>query len=363
MQEMSEFFNNVELGEGEIVDGIGILPLRMKSPLSSSYTTITQAIDQKLVEILESESVNHLKLKILDPETHILIPFLQVVGGGKQDRMVTRPLIVKTDKANEIVDIPVNCIERGRWQYSRESTGTQTTAQFIAHKAVRMSPSMGSVNVGAEQQQTWSSIDYYQSKKKISREKYSSASFMEVEEEVQKGFDEDSKITQPVRELLDRAISSLPDQTGMAFFIGDKLQAIELYGSSSLWSSQSDAVKNSFLSEIDLHEQVDKSIEPQSLKKILLDQLSKVQLAQESDDAYGQLKKSSQEEKYASLILEHQNNVIELYYAPKSAEMEENLTTNQVQIQMQSQNQAPEMEQIQQVMEPVNFPVEEDEEE
>lgn len=342
------FENGVEFGIGEMRDGIGILPLRLKKVASNSIVAITSALDQGIVEILESESVNTLKLKINTPDTQILIPFLQVVGGGKQDRMITKPILIQGNK-DDIIEIPVNCVEQGRWGYTRQTTGVETNQQFFAHKKVRMSPSMGSVNAMAAQHKTWGSVNWYQNKKKISTEKYATQSFMEVEEAVHGSYEDEksSKVTNELRDLIQGATTTLKDQTGLAFFVGEILQAIELYGNSQLWKSQLEAVKNSFLSEIDLHDKIDTTIESGALKKLLLEQISKVQLNKTGDETYGSLKVASDDNAYASLALEYQNTLVEFYYAPKSAELQNmqgpeiipmsNVAGEQVQQQVQFQ--------------------------
>ena len=281
-----------------------------------------------MVEIIESESVNSLELKIKTQEAQILIPFLQVIGGGMQDRMVTKPMLIQPKKDNnspEVFKFPVNCVEQGRWQYYRQSTGAETTQELKAHKKVRMSPSMGSINYGAKQQRTWSSVDHYSSIMNVNNIKYASKSYLEVEEEVQNNHKSSSKITPKMKEFLERKINCMDDQMGLAFFIGNRLVAIELYGSSELWNAQAEAVKNSLLSEIGLHEQIEALPEKTNLKNLLLEQISNIELIEDSQQSYGHLKLSSSDKKYATLILEHENSLVELYHAPKNMDLEGNL--------------------------------------
>ena len=186
---------------------------------------------------------------------------------------------------------------------------------------------MGSINYGAKQQRTWSSVDYYSSIMNVSKVKYASQSYLEVEEEVQKHQNKGtSKITPKMKEFLERKMNCIDDQMGLAFFLGNKLVAIELYGSSQLWNAQAEAVKNSLLSEIDLHEQIETLPENTNLKNLLLEQISNIELVEDSQQTYGDLKLSSYDKKYATLILEHENSLVELYHAPKNTEIESNLS-------------------------------------
>ena len=112
-----------------------MIPLSLNSNFKAE--TIVTAQEKEKLQILETESVNNLKLKA--KKGKYFIPFLQIVAGGKQDRMVTRPYIVDISGPEEEVIIPVNCIEQGRWQYSRQSTGENTSSKFKALNSLRMS--------------------------------------------------------------------------------------------------------------------------------------------------------------------------------------------------------------------------------
>ena len=133
------------VGDEISINNITLIPLSLKSNFKAE--TIVNAQEKEDLEILETDSVNNLKLKA--KKGKYFIPFLQVVAGGKQDRMVTRPYIVEISDPEVEVIIPVNCIEQGRWQYSRQSTGENTSTKFKAMSGIRMNSTIVSMNLGA----------------------------------------------------------------------------------------------------------------------------------------------------------------------------------------------------------------------
>jgi len=56
--------------------------------------------------------------------------------GAKQDRIVNVTIIIEI---NETVEIPVSCVERGRWSYQEGKADDKFTASNIATESIRKS--------------------------------------------------------------------------------------------------------------------------------------------------------------------------------------------------------------------------------
>jgi len=110
---------SIDFSNMKSYENVSVVPILIKEVVR--HKSLARSLDEKKVEILESDSVNVLKIKVKENERPILIPFLQIVGGGKQDRMVTQPIIIPEQSRESVITIPVNCIEQGRWSYNRSS--------------------------------------------------------------------------------------------------------------------------------------------------------------------------------------------------------------------------------------------------
>ena len=314
----------IEYGNSETVDDITVVPLRIKSGFNGK--TLVDATTSKIAEILESESVNVLRLKLKKASSPILLPFLQVVSGGKQDRMLIRPMVIPAAKTSGIEhSIPVNCIERGRWTYSRQSTGENTTAQFTALSGVRMAQSIGAMNLEASQGVTWSSISSYIKGRGLDSLVAPSESFIEAEAAVQdvskrvEKKEKKSALTEAARALIERSDRLMEGQTGLALIIQGVLIGIELYGSSEIWKSQATPVKQSFLSEVDLSS-ISKEEQRTGVSGLeaVLKGLKSIDFVQKDDNQFGKYFVDKVNAEYSSLALQYQGALAEFYLGRKS---------------------------------------------
>ena len=309
------FDGQLVFGSPETVEGITVLPIGLEEQ-EIDIKTISQAVEEGLAEVLESESVNILKLSYSSPDM-TLIPYLQVVTGGKQDRMVTMPIILapSTEKG-EIRTVPVNCVEQGRWTYSRG--GVETGTIFKMEESLRMSPSMGAINVGAAQDATWSAIRSYRTAKAryYSDADASSQSFAELEEIAQAKEEEREETSKEVKELLEKATDLMENQTGLAIFIGDELIGMEVYGTSKLWEGQKGSVRNSFLSELSLREAKGEEVEKGKFVDVLQEAVNNLKYEKTEPIELGKVSISKGKD-HSALMVKHDKKLVEFYYAKR----------------------------------------------
>ncbi|MFX0114849.1 MAG: ARPP-1 family domain-containing protein [Candidatus Hodarchaeota archaeon] len=319
---MTNWLDQLEVGPPGMAEGVAILPLKLPGD-DIEIQTLSQAVEQGVAEVLESEAVNNLRVGYSSP-IPVLIPYLQVVTGGKQDRMITIPIILSPAQTeNEVRDIPVNCVEQGRWAFSRGEQ--QMSSRFSVHETIRMSPTMGFANLGASQEATWGSIRKYRAAKAwaVPQEVASSQSFAEMEEIAAKYVEERKTINEEIKGLLSRSTDLMANQTGIALFIGKELIGVELYGSSKLWEGQKEGVINSFISELSLHEKEEETPQESELEGILRKTLQGLALEKTKSVELGHLylSKPRKDQDSSALLIEHHNRVVEFYYAKGQAEL------------------------------------------
>ena len=96
------------LAEG--ANGLPELDL-LESAMAASTLRITEVSEGGSVPFLRAENVGRKPVLILDGEELI---------GGKQNRIVNASIIILQGEA---IDIPVSCMEAGRWNFNRQDFG------------------------------------------------------------------------------------------------------------------------------------------------------------------------------------------------------------------------------------------------
>ncbi len=115
------------------VESLTLTPILAKeSGSKESLIVLDEAMKKKLVRIHEVEGgqVNNLTLTNKSDQPLFLLAG-EVIIGGKQDRIIGSNTIVPPNKTQ---DVPVFCVEHGRWDNSSKEL---TTANALAHGRLR----------------------------------------------------------------------------------------------------------------------------------------------------------------------------------------------------------------------------------
>jgi len=114
------FSRNLILGDPFAVHGLGIIPLLGDTSLNSpALDLLEQALDAgsfKVTEVSEGGSVPFLRAENSGANPVLILDGEELVG-GKQNRIVNATIIILPGK---MMDIPVSCMEAGRWNRQRE---------------------------------------------------------------------------------------------------------------------------------------------------------------------------------------------------------------------------------------------------
>jgi len=114
------FSRNLILGDPFAVHGLGVIPLLCDTPLNlPALDLLEQALGSgsfKVTEVSEGGSVPFLRAENSGVNPVLILDGEELVG-GKQNRIVNASLIILPGK---MMDIPVSCMEAGRWNRQRE---------------------------------------------------------------------------------------------------------------------------------------------------------------------------------------------------------------------------------------------------
>ncbi len=221
------------LGDPIRSGNMAIVPvvLRKQAPDTDQYITLGEAKKQGWIEIVEvpgDEQVDTLQVRNSGPKPLLLLAG-ELLLGGKQDRVVAKDTIVPPGKT---VDVPVFCVEPGRWTgSSMHFEYGDTTVPTRVKKAATY----------GEQQEVWANVRGYNSEAKAS----AGASTLQagisqkaVQERVQKGL-----------KVLRDGLKKQNNVVGVMFVIDGQIQTLEMFGSSRLFDASVDGLLKGFLAD------------------------------------------------------------------------------------------------------------------
>ena len=197
-----------------------VFPLLAEESVQPGYLTLDQALRQKVArisEVSERGTVPELQFENLSDAPVLLVDGEEVVG-MKQNRIINLSILISGRQTREI---PVSCVEQGRWSHSPRrngATGHQHYARARARKAEQVSNSLtGSGTRYSNQGEIWRDID----------EKFTTL----------QGHSRTGAMTDLYEQVADRlesydsAFYPQPFQVGAVFAIADRIVGVECFDS------------------------------------------------------------------------------------------------------------------------------------
>ena len=234
--EISELAARIRTGTPIAIGSITLVPLTsegdglqadlLEEGIARAHTTVT--------EIGVQGSVNLLSVHHQGPQVLLLLDGEEVVG-AKQNRGFNASFLVPPGAT---VQIPVSCVEHGRWHYRSAmfgSSGRTLTSCARSSKLCRTSNSVTtSGHYDADQQAVWSDVACYLERTET---RSPTAAFADAAE-------------RRLSIVECRIPESLPGQTGVAVVQGDKLVSIDILGSADLFRRSWKKIARGILAEV-----------------------------------------------------------------------------------------------------------------
>jgi hypothetical protein len=160
MQTLSETLQDVRLGEARAHANLTLFPLLAQSH-TPAYLTLDQALaggELRIEEVSQAGSVPTLRV-VNQAEHAVLLLDGEELVGAKQNRVLNLTILVP---ARAVLDIPVSCVEQGRWAYrgsAFETSGAAQHASGRARKTRSVSESLRSAGIAhSDQGEVWRDI-------------------------------------------------------------------------------------------------------------------------------------------------------------------------------------------------------------
>ena len=119
---------------------------------TKNYTTLSAAMEENLVTVKETGSVNELSIDNNSDET-IFIHSGDIVKGGKQDRTMAYDMIIPPNSKG--IPLQSFCVESGRWQAreNEEVSNFNSTTKMLSSKDLKMAAKYDN-----DQSKVWSNV-------------------------------------------------------------------------------------------------------------------------------------------------------------------------------------------------------------
>jgi hypothetical protein len=134
---IAELVQNLEVSEPQEANGLQVFGLRSKPGKEMKYATMDEALGSQLLEISEigQEGTVPAIRAVNKSDAMVFLMAGEQLVGAKQNRILNASIMVPP---RETLDIPVSCVEAGRWRHRSHVFGSMGT---MSHGQLRASMS------------------------------------------------------------------------------------------------------------------------------------------------------------------------------------------------------------------------------
>jgi hypothetical protein len=136
MQTISDTISQLHPGEAHTFEGLTVIPLFGESAPGADYLTLDEALSQKQARIIEVSEEGEVPTLLFDNlgERKVLLVDGDELVGAKQNRIINLTILVP---AHTKMEIPVSCVEAGRWAHVSEEFSSPGRAMFSRARAAK----------------------------------------------------------------------------------------------------------------------------------------------------------------------------------------------------------------------------------
>lgn len=158
---IGDYLGQTTLGDAQTHKNLTIFPVLSKHEIALDYLTLDEALEGDLLDITElDEGASVPRLLLKNPsDRRVLILDGEELVGANQNRIVNTSILVA---AGAKLQIPVSCVEQGRWDHVSSKFGTQRRMMYAGLRAAKADQVLSSVRMtgtfDANQGEIWHQI-------------------------------------------------------------------------------------------------------------------------------------------------------------------------------------------------------------
>lgn len=243
------------VGQGTQIGPITAFPVWTETKLSINYDTTPVATLQ--VSELEQPTIESLNIASTHPYP-VLLPEGTVLDGGMQTRVLSRDVLVPTNRS---INVSTMCVESGRWSGGKrhEIDGRAPLSVISALRGLRQnSRGQRMNNEDNRQQVVWDSVARYESN--YGRRATSSLSKVMKDEDALERNSEQERINRRFKmltaELAKFASSPLPGQSGVIIGVGGHPVLLEIMTSNRNFKKHFESLLNAIALDAAMAEEI-----------------------------------------------------------------------------------------------------------
>ena len=224
---ITALLKDLDVGSAASAANLTVIPLLARREAEPSYLTLDEALARGLAvvtEVSESGSVPQLLVKNGGRQPVLILDGEELIG-AKQNRIVNLTILVP---AQTTIEIPVSCVEAGRWSHRSRTFASSGRAHYASARAMKLGQVSRNLRAEmgymADQSAIWADI----SEKSARMGAHSSTSAAGAMYE-RRRTDLDA---------FEKQIQASPNQVGAVFFINGTVAGLDLFDCSATWRKQ-----------------------------------------------------------------------------------------------------------------------------
>ena len=157
-----EAVRRVTVLPGYTYRGLSVFPLEVTHALdSANFDSLDEALDKGTLRLSEKGSGSvPIVIGRNVGKTPVLLLAGEILVGGKQDRILSEDVLLPAQSGR--VELPVLCVEHGRWSARDASERDDEGTSFRSRSSVAALGVRAAAQTGASQEDVWGGVKYYQ---------------------------------------------------------------------------------------------------------------------------------------------------------------------------------------------------------
>jgi hypothetical protein len=136
MKVLESFIENLYTGEPVTVGKLKVTPVFIREERALPFLEFEEALARNLVEVTEVSEGGSVPALFVNnkADRDVMIVDGELLVGAKQNRVVNTTIVVP---ARETVEIPVTCVEQGRWRYSSRNFSSGDSHSYSSLRSLK----------------------------------------------------------------------------------------------------------------------------------------------------------------------------------------------------------------------------------